>query len=68
MNEFTKSVILMFFTAMLGAAISSFSTVFNIGADIAVLSNKVDTIVINQSKFDERIRKNELKRAYLAAN
>jgi hypothetical protein len=52
----------------IAAAISSFSTVFSIGADIAVLSSKVDTIVINQSKFDERIRKNEMKPAYLAAN
>jgi hypothetical protein len=58
----------MFLTALLGAAISSFSTVFNIGSDLAVISSKVDTIVINQSKFDERIRKNEMRQAYLAAN
>ena len=68
MNEFTKNVILMFITALLGAAISSFSTVSKIGSDIAVLSNKVDTIVINQSKFDERIRKNEIRQPYLAVN
>ena len=80
MNEFTKNVVLMICTALFGAAISSFSTVSSLGADIAVLGNEVvnikrsvDAIAINQGKFGDRLRKAEIyqaqfKREYIAAN
>ena len=70
----------MFFTALLGAAISSFSTVSSLSASIAVLNNKatnttnaIDKIIIKLDKFDDRIRQNEIQQAqqkqnYIAAN
>lgn len=73
MNEFTKNVILMFITALLGAAISSFSTVSSMTAEMRTITKSVDKIDIKLDKFDERIRQNEIyqaqfKREYLAAN
>ena len=73
MNEFTKSVILMFFTALLGAAISSFSTVSSMTSEIRTITKSVDKIDVKLDKFDDRIRQNEIyqaqfKREYLAAN
>jgi len=70
----------MFITALLGAALSSFSTISTLGADIAVLTNKatnttksVDKISLKIEKFEDRIRRVELQQAhynqnYIAAN
>lgn len=73
MNEFTKNVLLMFFTAMLGAAISSFSTVSSLSSEIASLAKSVDRTHVKLDKFDDRIRQNQIdlaqyRRTYLAAN
>ena len=73
MNEFTKSVILMFITALLGAAISSFYTVSSMTTEIRMITKSVDKIDVKLDKFDDRIRQNEIyqaqfKREYLAAN
>jgi len=73
MNEFTKSVLLMFFTALLGAAISSFSTVSSVTTEMRTIVKSIDKIDIKLDKFDERLRQAEIyqaqfKQEYLAAN
>lgn len=73
MNEFTKNVILMFLAALLGAAISSFSTVSSVSTEMRLLTKSVDKVHIKIDKFDDRLREAEVyqaqfKREYLAAN